>query len=123
MIALGAVDAATVAAIGVMIVGVVTAIVAPLSSRRKNHAETESIATRTTLEVNEDLRTEIQALRERHAEELEIRDERIERLEGQLEARDKRIETLEERVATLRRDVEGLEAEIAGLRDGPPQSR
>lgn len=123
MISLAALDATTMGAIGVMMVGIVSAIVAPVLNRRKTDAQTksiaattESIATRTTLEVNEDLRKEVRDLRQRAAAEIKARDKRIAQLEAQVSARDERIGALERRVATLREDVDTLEAEIVALR-------
>lgn len=111
MIAAAAVDVPTIGAISAMVVGVLTAIIAPLTNRGKNRAQTDSISTRTMLEVNENLREELREVRV-------INDG----LRGQLRERDERIEALESRVQQLRQDVDVLEAEIAGLRGGSPAS-
>jgi uncharacterized protein (DUF3084 family) len=123
MTTLATLDATTIGAVGVMIVGIISAVVAPVLNRRKTAAQTksiavttESIATRTTLEVNEDLRKEVRDLRDRAAAEIANRDDRIAQLEAQVAARDERIGALETRVATLRQDVDTLEAEIVALR-------
>lgn len=116
-------DVATIGAITAMVIGIVSAVATPLLNRRKTRAQTqsinartESIATRTTLEVNEDLRNEMRDLRKRSAEEIKDRDRRIEQLEAQVKARDERIDSLEARVAALRTDIDTLEAEIVALR-------
>lgn len=107
MIPLASADPATIGAVGAIVIGILTAIVSPFLNRSKNRAETESIATRTTLEVNEDLREELKEVR---GENRALRE--------QLRERDEKIDALEGRVAQLRRDVDVLEAEVTGLRGG-----
>lgn len=85
-------------ALGVAIIGALVAVV-------KLPTEIRNQATKTTLEVNEDLRDEVKALRERNrelAEENEtLRDD---------------LATMEQQVKKLRSDVDSLEQKLAAVR-------
>jgi predicted nuclease with TOPRIM domain len=101
VIEVAALDSSAFAALGTLIVAVVGAVF----GWYKVKPEAESIATRTTLEVNEALRGE-------------LADGRVEaeRLRGLLRKRDEELETLQRRFTTLRREFDDLEGELQSLR-------
>lgn len=107
MIALGALDPAALGTLGVLCASIIGGIV----GLRKVRPEAESIATKTTLEVNEALR-----------EELADRRQEAEHLRGELRQRDSEMESLQRRFARLRLDFDALEAELNALRGTPGPS-
>lgn len=105
MIAALGLDPTATLALLALLTGAVTAVAGAIWGGRKTKAETESIATKTTLEVNEALR-----------EELAENRKEAQRLRETLHKRDLELEALQRKFAALRRDFDVLEAEINALR-------
>ena len=85
----GAIDGELIAPLATLILG--GGLVKGIIDYRKAGPESESIAARTLIEVNEELRRE-------------------------LERRDKIISSLEERLSFMRETIEGLEQEVKAFR-------
>lgn len=98
-------DPAAAGALAALIISAVASVAGARYGGRKTTAETESIATRTTLEVNEALREELKESRREAAE-----------LREALGKRNEELETLHRRVSGLRHEVDILEAQINALR-------
>lgn len=98
---LATLDLAAVGTLGALVISIIGGIV----GYRKVKPEAESIATRTTLEVNEALRDE---LADGRREATFLRE--------QLRKRDEELEALQRRFARLRLDFDALEAELHALR-------
>lgn len=101
MIVLGALDFTALGTLGALI----TAIVAAIIGYRKVKPETESIATRTTLEVLEAVRGELTVARSE-----------ADNLRKRLQESDERFDALQRRFNVLRSDFDVLEAELNSLR-------
>lgn len=123
-------------AIVAVIAGVVVAVIVSGCQQQKTQVPNEKQA-RLLAAQSADLQkelaacqAEIEALRERHARELQERDEELARCKARIEALQKDLETgIAERVAgvttklmhenaRLRQEVEQLKAQIAGSPDG-----
>lgn len=98
-------DPAAAGALAALIISTIAAIAGARYGGRKTAAETESIATRTTLEVNEALREELADNRKDAAA-----------LRRKLRERDEELENLQRRFATLRLEFDLLEAELNALK-------
>lgn len=98
---LAALDPAAIGTIGALVISIIGGVV----GYRKVKPEAESIATRTTLEVNEALRDELADGRREAAY-----------LREQLRKRDEELDSLQRRFARLRLDFDALEAELHSLR-------
>lgn len=101
-------DASAIVALGTLAVAILGAVVGYV----KVKPEAESIATRTTLEVNESLREERAEARREAAElraKLRERDEEIDHLQ-------RKIGQMREQANGLQRQIDVLEAEVEGMR-------
>ncbi len=101
MIPFAALDASSIAALGTLAIAIVGAVV----GWAKVKPEAESIATRTTLEVNESLRQE----------RVEARAEAAE-LRAKLREREAELAQLQIKVTAMRLQLESLENEVGLLR-------
>jgi chromosome segregation ATPase len=98
-------DPAAAGALAALLISTVAAVAGARYGGRKTNAETESIATRTTLEVNEALRDELADNRKEAAE-----------LRRKLRERDEELDALQRRFARLRLDFDALEVELETLK-------
>ena len=101
-------DASAIVALGALMVSILGAVVGYV----KVKPEAESIATKTTLEVNEDLRQERAEARREAAElrtKLRERDEEIDHLQ-------RKIGQMREQTNGLQRQIDTLEAEVEAMR-------
>jgi uncharacterized protein HemX len=101
-------DASAIAALATLVVAILGAVVGYV----KVKPEAESIATKTTLEVNESLRQERAEARKEAAE-----------LRVALRERDEEISLLQLKVASMRQSVESLEAEVNALKGKTSEAR
>jgi len=123
-------------AIVAVIAGVVVAVIVSGCQQQKTQVPNEKQArllAAQSADLQKELavcRAEIEALREKHAQELQTRDEELARCKARIEALQKDLETgIAERVAgvttklmhenaRLRQEVEQLKTQIAGLSEG-----
>lgn len=123
-------------AIVAIIAGVVVAVIVSGCQQQKTQVPNEKQArllAAQSADLQKELavcRAEIEALREKHAQELQTRDEELARCKARIEALQKDLETgIAERVAgvttklmhenaRLRQEVEQLKTQIAGLSEG-----
>lgn len=87
---------------------IVASAIAAAVGLTKARPEAISIATKSTLEVNESLRLELVETRKEAGE-----------LRGKLRRREEELETMQHKVNKLRREVDDLELEIATMREPP----
>ena len=123
-------------AIVAVIAGVVVAVIVSGCQQQKTQVPNEKQArllAAQSADLQKELavcRAEIEAVREKHAQELQTRDEELARCKARIEALQKDLETgIAERVAgvttklmhenaRLRQEVEQLKTQIAGLSEG-----
>lgn len=108
-------DASSILALGTLVVTVIGGVVAYI----KVKPEAESIATKTTLEVNESLREERKEAREEARElrkKLRERDEEIMHLQ-------RKITAMREQTTQLQNQIDTLEAEVNAMSDKASKAR
>jgi septal ring factor EnvC (AmiA/AmiB activator) len=116
-----ALDASAIAALGTLAVAIVGAVV----GYAKVKPEAESIATKTTLEVNEDLRQERAEARKEAAElrvQLREREEEVGHLQLKLSAMREQANGLQRQIDTLEAEVEAMRSKTAAAREGREKS-
>lgn len=106
MIPFASMDFAAVMAIGALTLSAVGAILGFFKGRGKDHAETNSLATRTTLEALEALGDD---LKESRAE--------TEALRRKLQTSNEEMDSLERRFYALKKDFGVMERKFAALQD------